>query len=97
MNADNYDALTFDVYGTLIDWEPTIVRLLGELVAGGGKQASEAKLLDGFDRARAHYQEIAPARPYPRILRSAFAYVADEYGLVADGDAQLAFGASVGD
>jgi 2-haloacid dehalogenase len=97
MDADKYDALTFDVYGTLIDWEPTIVRLLDELVAGGGRHASEAELLDAFDRARAHYQALEPARPYPQILRSAFAYVADEFGLAVDGDAQQAFGRSVGD
>ena len=25
MQIENYDAITFDVYGTLIDWEPTIL------------------------------------------------------------------------
>ncbi len=95
MDANKYDALTFDVYGTLIDWEPTIVRSLRELTKGGGLDMDDADLLDAFDRARAHYQALSPVRPYPRVLRSAYAYVADEHGLEADPAARRRFGESV--
>ena len=95
MDASKYDALTFDVYGTLIDWEPTILRSLRELTEGAGLDVTDAALLDGFDRARAHYQALSPARAYPRVLRSAYAYVADEHGLALDPAAQRRFGDSV--
>ena len=28
MNPNDFDAITFDVYGTLIDWEPSILARL---------------------------------------------------------------------
>jgi len=97
MKPGNYDAITFDVYGTLIDWEPTILSTLEGWAKRNTVKASRDDLLDAFDRARAHYQTLVPCRDYPRVLRSAFAYIADEYGVVPDLDEQLAFGQSVGD
>ncbi len=97
MQPGDYDAITFDVYGTLIDWEPTILDTLEGWAARNGVTATRDALLDAFDRARAHYQSLSPCRDYPRILRSAFAYIADEYGVVADPAEQRAFGGSVGD
>ena len=52
-------------------------------------------MIDAFDRARAHYQALAPARPYPRILELAIAYVAGEYGGTVEASEQAAFGRSV--
>lgn len=97
MDATRYDALTFDVYGTLIDWEPTIIRSLRALTEPAGLAPADTDLLDAFDRARAHYQALSPARPYPQVLRSAYAYVADEFGLDIDPQAQRLFGDSVGE
>ncbi len=57
----------------------------------------DAALLDSFDRARAHYQALSPARPYPRVLRSAFAYIADELDLDIDPEERARFGNLVGD
>ncbi len=97
MNCKNYDAITFDVYGTLIDWEPAILATLQRWIEAEGAAMDDAALLDGFDRARAHYQSLSPARPYPRVLRSAFAYIADELGLIISSEEQTRFGNSVGD
>jgi putative hydrolase of the HAD superfamily len=97
MNCKNYDAITFDVYGTLIDWEPAILAALRRWIEAEGAAMDDAALLDGFDRARAHYQSLSPARPYPRVLRSAFAYIADELGLKISSEEQTRFGNSVGD
>lgn len=96
MQPGNYDAITFDVYGTLIDWEPTILNSLQTWAADNQVNATRSDLLDAFDRARAHYQTLTPCRDYPRILRSAFAYIADEYGVIPDEDESRTFGQSVG-
>ena len=95
MQIDNYDAITFDVYGTLIDWEPPILSSLKDWVGVRHPHADGAELLDAFDRARAHYQALSPARPYPEILRSAYAYIANEYDLDLDSEEQNSFGQSV--
>ncbi len=63
MDSEKYDAMTFDVYGTLIDWEPTILATLGRWIKSKKAVIDDAALLDSFDRARAHYQALSPARP----------------------------------
>ncbi len=73
MDGNNYDAITFDVYGTLIDWEPAILATLRHWIESKGAAVDDAAPLECFDRARAHYQSLSPARPYPHVLRSAFA------------------------
>jgi len=92
---DTYDALTFDVYGTLIDWEPAILDRLQDWAARNEVEATRNDLLEGFDRARAHYQALTPHVPYPAVLRSAFSYIANTYDIVPDADERAAFGQSV--
>ena len=95
MRPDDFDAITFDVYGTLIDWEPSILARLRAWADGNEVLPSDAELIDAFDRARAHYQMLPPARPYPRILELSLAYVAGEWGGRVAPEDQAAFGASV--
>ncbi len=97
MDSEKYEAITFDVYGTLIDWEPTILATLGRWIKAKKVAIDDETLLDSFDRARAHYQALSPGRPYPRVLRSAFAYIADELDLDIDQEERVRFGNSVGD
>lgn len=95
MKPDDFDAVTFDVYGTLIDWEPSILAALRGWADGHGVAPSDAALIDAFDRARAHYQTLTPARPFPRILELSLAYVAGEWGGHADPETATGFGAAV--
>ncbi len=97
LKTENFDALTFDVYGTLIDWEPTIGASLADWAAAEGVTAEPGALLGAFDDARAHYQTLRPALAYPEVLRSAFAYVCDRWRRSVDPNRQDAFAASVGD
>ncbi|MDP4796304.1 MAG: HAD-IA family hydrolase [Rhodospirillales bacterium] len=97
METAKYDAITFDVYGTLIDWEPAILTALGNWAKANKVDATAADLLDAFDRARAHYQALMPGRDYRRILRSAYSYMANEYELQADAQERTDFGDSVCD
>ncbi|MEQ8321762.1 MAG: HAD-IA family hydrolase [Rhodospirillales bacterium] len=97
MKAADYDAITFDVYGTLIDWEPSILDMLEAWATRNGVNTSRTDLLNAFDRARAHYQTLTPCRDYPRVLRSSFAYIADEYGIQPEPGEQQTFGKSVGE
>ena len=96
MDRYAYDAITFDVYGTLIDWEPAILERLSAWAGAAGKTVTPTELLDAFDRARAHFQTLTPALPYPRVLRSAYAYIANDFQLPLDAEAQAEFGGSVG-
>ncbi len=68
----DFDAVTFDVYGTLIDWEPSIIAFLARWAVKAGIDAEEIDLLMAFDRARAEIQKVRPAYLYPDVLRLCF-------------------------
>jgi putative hydrolase of the HAD superfamily len=53
----DFDAVTFDVYGTLIDWEPSIRAFLARWAAGQRVEIGDGELLMAFDRARAAIQQ----------------------------------------
>ena len=48
----SFSAVTFDVYGTLIDWEPEIARFLGVWVESQGLVRTHAELLATHVRYR---------------------------------------------
>ena len=69
LDFEKYDALTFDCYGTLIDWEAGIAGALRPVVAAHGISVSDAELMD-------LYSEIERAgksgeyRRYREVLRA---------------------------
>lgn len=94
LNLSDFDAVTFDVYGTLIDWEPSILDFLGGWADRNRVLASRPELLTAFDRARAEIQKERPAHLYPDVLRRCFAHICGEFGVVIDAQDREAFAAS---
>jgi 2-haloacid dehalogenase len=90
------DALTFDCYGTLIDWEAGIARALGVMLATAGVTADGEELLERFAGYEAPL-EAGPYRRYREILAEAGRRIGRDYGVEPSDDAVEAFGASVGD
>ena len=87
---DGFDALTFDVYGTLIDWETGIAAALRR----AGAEGSDDELLEAFARHEAEL-EAGPYRSYREVLAGALRGVAADRGFEpAD---EQAFAASVGE
>jgi 2-haloacid dehalogenase len=80
----DFDAVTFDVYGTLIDWEPAIIDFLREWAGRNHVAASPLDLLMAFDRARAEIQKYRPAYLYPDVLRRCFARISAEFKVTLD-------------
>ena len=91
MKLADFDAVTFDVYGTLIDWEPSIIAFLQDWAKRNGVTKSGDDLLMAFDRARAEIQKIRPALLYPDVLRRCFERISRECGVGVDADAREAF------
>ena len=90
------DALTFDCYGTLIDWEAGIARGLGVMLASQGITADVEELLERFAGHEAAL-EAGPYRRYREILAEAGRRIGRDYGVEPSDDALEAFGASVGE
>jgi len=71
----------FDVYGTLIDWEPSIISMFQSVSDQYHVDLSREKLLLEFDRARAQLQRVRPALLYPDVLRQAYDAFCGRYGI----------------
>jgi 2-haloacid dehalogenase len=96
LDFSRFEALTFDCYGTLVDWEAGILAGLRPLARRLGVDASDDELLEvyaGFEAAA----EAGPYARYRQILERCLRQVATHYGGAARGDEILAFGDSVGD
>ena len=46
LNLDRFQVLTFDCYGTLIDWETGIFSALRPILAAHGKAITDSALLE---------------------------------------------------
>ena len=91
-----FEALTFDCYGTLIDWEAGIVAGLRPAVARRGIEPSDDELLEvfaGFEAAA----EAGPTRATATSSAAACARSPPTTRFEADENEVAAFSDSVGD
>jgi putative hydrolase of the HAD superfamily len=63
-----YEALSFDCYGTLIDWESGIAAVLTRWAGEHGLEVAADLLLERYAAAEAREEELHPAARYPEIL-----------------------------
>jgi 2-haloacid dehalogenase len=97
MDLTDYDALSFDCYGTLIDWEAGLAAVLGPWARGEQLGLSEEDLLAAYSGHEAQVEEERPDLLYPDVLSESFRRTARDLGVdLSDGDA-AALGASVPD
>lgn len=95
---DGFQALSFDCYGTLIDWEAGIVSALRRWANRAGATGSDAELLSWFSEIETSVQgEGSPAPLYPAVLAETLRRIGACAGApVTEADA-AEFAASVGD
>jgi 2-haloalkanoic acid dehalogenase type II len=97
MRLTDFAALSFDCYGTLIDWESGILATLRPWADRHGLAVTDDALLAEFSRVEPRLQAEKPATLYPDILAGAFRALGGTFGrAVTDGEAR-AFGQSVKD
>jgi 2-haloacid dehalogenase len=83
MRLTDFSALTFDCYGTLIDWETGILAALRPWTAAHRVEAGDEELLAAFGRAESRREAADPTSPYPRILAGVLEDLAEEFGVTA--------------
>jgi 2-haloacid dehalogenase len=91
-----FDALTFDCYGTLIDWEAGIYRGLQAALGPAGITATDEDLLERYARHEA-ILEAGPYQTYRMILAEAMRRVCAEYGVEPPDDDVARFAGGVGE
>ena len=95
MKLHNFRVLTFDCYGTLIDWESGIFNALQPLLRRCSSAPSRDAALEAFARHESAQERETPAMVYSELLARVHARLAREWGVAADAAADARFGASV--
>jgi 2-haloalkanoic acid dehalogenase type II len=94
MRLSAFDALTFDCYGTLIDWEQGILTELKPWAAPKG--LSDDAILEAFGAEESRCEAATPDKPYPGILADVYRALGKHWGLAVSEIGPIAFGGSVG-
>lgn len=88
MKLTGFEALSFDCYGTLIDWEAGLAAVLGPWARSREIGLSDEALLAAYSAHESRAQAEHPGQPYPAILaRSLRGLGRDLGGEVSDEDA----------
>jgi len=96
LDYGRFEALTFDCYGTLIDWESGILAGLRPVLARRGVEPSDDDLLEVYARIEAE-AEAGPYLRYREILARCLRGVGAHHGVDPDETEVAAFADSVGD
>ena len=97
LDYDNYDALSFDCYGTLIDWESGIwLAFQPLLVENPHLQIGQNQVLAAFAELENEIQSDHPDMSYPEVLKRIHNRFALSRDLVTNKKLDTSFGASVG-
>lgn len=81
MTVHEHRVLTFDVVGTLIDFETGILNHLRPIAARSGPPHGDAALLAAFGRAEDVQQRRTPELPFTQMLEPIHRRLAEEPGL----------------
>jgi 2-haloacid dehalogenase len=97
MKLQDFKALTFDCYGTLIDWETGIYAALQPLLKKGGVTLKRDDVLAAFGRHEAAQEAATPQMIYAELLAEVHRRLAREWNVTDDEKDAVAFGKSVPD
>jgi 2-haloacid dehalogenase len=79
--------ITFDCYGTLVQWYEVLLQGIGAVLLAQGQDAAEASaVLDTFSQHSRHLEAERPHRLYKDIVRTGFRAALTEHGLPSSTD-----------
>ena len=84
LDFTRFQVLTFDCYGTLIDWETGIFGALRPILTAHGRTVTDAELLEFYSELelQAEQGEQAEFRPYREVLQSVVRGFGERLGFV---------------
>ena len=94
---DDYRVLTFDCYGTLIDWETGIAQLIKPWLDSMDSSAPVDLVITCFALHQAKHQQVRPALLYPEVLIRTWRDIERTFGWPEDPDRARTFASSVAD
>lgn len=92
----DYKVLTFDCYGTLIDWETGIWDALQPLIVASGRvDVTRQMMLEAFGAYENQQEADTPDLPYPEVLTRVHAALAAHFELPTTSQLDADFGSSL--
>ena len=90
MRLTEFQGMSFDCYGTLIDWEAGLAGVLTPWARSAGLDLDDEALLAAYSRHEAEAEDACPREEYPQILARSMRALGSELGSqVSPDDAQL--------
>lgn len=97
MRLSDFKVLSFDCYGTLIDWETGLWRALQPLAAKAPSPIEREAALALFGEIESDAERETPRAPYCDVLARVHGRFAERWGVPTTGALDAAFGRSAGD
>ena len=97
MRLTDFRVLTFDCYGTLIDWESGLYAALQPLLSKAAAPLSRDAAFETFARHESAQEAETPSMIYSDLLATVHRRMANELGLPTSDEEDRRFGASVPD
>ena len=95
MDLARVRVVTFDCYGTLVDWETGILAAVLPILGRHGVTAASDEVLGAYARAESAV-EAGAYLPYHEVLRRTFAGMAQDLGFMPEADERDALVAGIG-
>jgi 2-haloacid dehalogenase len=97
MDLTDFEALSFDCYGTLIDWEAGLSAVLVPWARAQGLSLTEEQLLAEYSGAEATVEAEHPADRYPDVLARSLRVLGAKLGAEVSDDEEARLAGSVPD
>jgi 2-haloalkanoic acid dehalogenase type II len=97
MRLSDFEVLTFDCYGTLIDWESGMLAALRPLADRAARTLTDEEILEAHARHESFQQAETPTMPYSRLLAVVAKRLTEEWRVEAPWDDCLGYGQSIRD
>jgi 2-haloacid dehalogenase len=97
MKLSDFKVLTFDCYGTLIDWESGMIAALAPLTSKVRPSLSRNAILEAHARHESMQQRFTPSKIYRDLLAVVYKRLADEWRVTVSWEDCVAYGRSIGD
>jgi 2-haloacid dehalogenase len=85
LDFNRFEILTFDCYGTLIDWETGLLSALHRILSAHSKEIDDATVLELYGNFE-QLSEQGAFRPYREVLQSVVRQFGDKLGFVSTVD-----------
>ncbi len=97
MKLTDFKVLTFDCYGTLIDWESGMIAALAPLTGRVKGNLTRNQILEAHARHESSQQKQMPTKRYRDLLAVVYRRLAEEWNVSVTWDQCVRYGCSVED